>query len=135
MSASETLALVRRYYDPFNAKDWAGALGCLSDDVAHHVNEGRVRTGVAEFQQFLDHMARCYDEQLADMIVMANADGTRAAAEFTVHGKYIGTNDGLPQARGQSCVLPAGAFLKVRDGKIGRVTTYYNLKAWLAQIG
>jgi len=26
MSAAETLALVRRYYDAFNAKDWPGML-------------------------------------------------------------------------------------------------------------
>jgi ketosteroid isomerase-like protein len=38
-------ALVARYYAAFNAGDVDGMLACLSDDVAHHVNEGAVRKG------------------------------------------------------------------------------------------
>ena len=66
---------------------------------------------------------------------MASADGSRAAAEFTVHGEYIATDEGLPEARGQRYVLPAGAFFEIRDGKVARVTNYYNLNDWIAQVG
>jgi hypothetical protein len=31
-------------------------------------------------------------------------------------------------------MLPAGAFFAIRDGKISRVTTYYNLTDWIAQV-
>jgi hypothetical protein len=31
--------------------------------------------------------------------------------------------------------LPAGAFLEVAGGRITRITTYYNLQDWLAQVG
>ena len=45
--------------------------------------------------------------------------GTRAAAEFTVHGEYIATDPGVPEgtapARGQRYVLPAGAFFTLRE--------------------
>jgi steroid delta-isomerase-like uncharacterized protein len=41
----------------------------------------------------------------------------------------------LPEARGQSYSLPAGAFFDVRGGKIARVTTYYNLQEWIRQVG
>jgi steroid delta-isomerase-like uncharacterized protein len=60
---------------------------------------------------------------------------TRAAAEFVVHGRYLATDEGLPEAKGQTYVLPAGAFLEVREGRIARVTTYYNLQDWLRQVG
>ena len=79
-------------------------------------------------------MARCYREHLADIVVMANDAGTRAAAEFVVHGTYIATDDGLPEARGQSYVLPAGTFFTLRGGRIARVTTYYNLADWVRQV-
>jgi steroid delta-isomerase-like uncharacterized protein len=79
-------------------------------------------------------MDRCYREQLKDIVVMASADGARAAAEFTVHGQYVGTDGDLPPARGQSYVLPAGAFFSLSDGLITRVTTYYNLKNWIRQV-
>jgi steroid delta-isomerase-like uncharacterized protein len=37
-------------------------------------------------------------------------------------------------ARGQRYVLPAGAFFDIRDGRIARVTNYYNLQDWLRQV-
>jgi steroid delta-isomerase-like uncharacterized protein len=136
MSPSErTAALIRRYYAAFNAGDVAAMLGCLAEDVAHDVNQGARREGKAAFRSFCQHMARCYAETLDDIVVMVAADGCRAAAEFVVHGAYLATDDGLPEARGQTYVLPAGAFFAVQDGLISRVTTYYNLEDWLAQVG
>lgn len=130
----ETEALIRRYYDAFNAKDWQGMLACLSDDVHHDVNEGEPRRGRPAFRRFLEHMERCYDERLDALTVMVDSGGRRAAAEFIVHGRYLSTDAGLPPARGQVYELPAGAFFHVGNGKIMRVTTYYNLNNWLKQV-
>jgi steroid delta-isomerase-like uncharacterized protein len=132
--ARQAEAAVRRYYDAFNAGDRAGMLACLHDDFRHDVNEGVRRDGKQRFAEFMAHMDRCYREQLKDIVVMASADGARAAAEFTVHGQYVGTDGDLPPARGQSYVLPAGAFFSLSDGLITRVTTYYNLKNWIRQV-
>jgi len=134
MSAAETIALIERYYAAFNAGDSEGMLASLSDDLAHDVNQGRRRIGKAAFREFLKHMERCYAEQLEDVTIMATSDGTRAASEFTVLGTYIETDEALPPASGQTYRLAAGAFFEVRDGLITRVTTYYNLVDWLAQI-
>lgn len=127
--------LIRRYYAAFNAGDWNGMLDCLSDDVAHDINQGKRETGKPAFRAFLAHMERCYREQLRDIVVMASADGGRGSAEFVVHGEYLATDEGLPPANGQKYILPAGAFFDVRDGKIARVTNYYNLPNWTAQVG
>lgn len=126
--------LISRYYAAFNAKDWAGMLACLADDVRHDVNEGGERGGKARFGEFLAHMDKCYDEQLTNIVVMSDAGGARGAAEFIVNGAYKATDDGLPEAHGQRYVLPAGAFFEIAGGKIARVTTYYNLKNWIAQV-
>jgi steroid delta-isomerase-like uncharacterized protein len=127
-------AAVGRYYDAFNAGDRAGMIACLSDDFYHDVNEGTRRDGKQRFAEFMAHMDTCYREQLKDIVVMASANGTRAAAEFIVHGEYLSTDEGLPPARGQRYMLPAGAFFSLREGKITRVTTYYNLKDWIRQV-
>lgn len=66
---------------------------------------------------------------------MPSADGARAAAEFQVHGEYLAQDAGLPPARGQRYALPAGAFYALKDGRISRVTMYYNLQEWLRQVG
>jgi len=134
MAAADTVALIERYYAAFNAGDNEAMLACVAEDVVHDVNQGARRTGKAAFRAFSAHMERCYAEQLESIVVMATADGARAAVEFDVLGTYIETDDGLPPASGQTYRLPAGAFFEVRDGLIARVTTYYNLAAWLKQI-
>jgi steroid delta-isomerase-like uncharacterized protein len=130
----ESEALIRRYYHAFNAQDTRAMLACLADDVLHDVNQGTRRKGKALFAAFLEHMNRCYREELRDIAVLSSADGTRAAAEFVVHGTYLATDEGLPPAKGQTYVVRAGAFFEVVGGRIARVTTHYNLKDWTAQV-
>lgn len=126
--------VIQRYFDAFNAGDVDGMLACLADDVAHHVNEGQVRRGKEAFAEFCAHMNRCYAEKLTDMVIFAKPDGTRAAAEYIVNGTYLATDEGLPEAQGQTYRLPAGSFFDVAEGRIARVTTYYNLADWLRQV-
>ena len=127
-------ATVQRYFEAFNAGNTDAMLACLSEDVAHHVNEGNIRQGKAAFAEFCAHMSRCYKENLTDMVIMASADGTRAAAEYVVNGTYLHTDAGLPQAHGQTYRLPAGSFFSLENGQITRVVTYYNLSDWVAQV-
>jgi steroid delta-isomerase-like uncharacterized protein len=133
MSLAESL--IRRYYAAFNAADWSAMLDCLADDIAHDINQGGRDTGIEAFKAFLGRMERSYREQLKDIVVMASADGSRAAAEYVVHGEYLADDEGLPPARGQRYVLPGGAFFEIRDGRIARVSNYYNLNDWIAQVG
>lgn len=126
--------LIQTYFDAFNAKDTDAMLACLSDDVAHHVNEGNIRRGREKFAEFCAHMTRCYDETLTDMVIFVNDDGTRAAAEYIVNGTYLATDAGLPEARGQRYRIPAGSFFDIAEGRITRVTTRYNLSDWTAQV-
>ncbi len=127
-------ALIRRYFAAFNAKDAAGMIACVADNVCHDVNQGGRREGVILFRDFLAHMNRCYDEQAVDLFVMVSPDGRRAAAEFVIEGRYLATDTGLPKARGQTYRLACGSFFEVSGGKIARVTTHYNLADWLRQI-
>jgi steroid delta-isomerase-like uncharacterized protein len=127
-------ATIQAYFDAFNAGDGDAMLALVTDDVEHHVNQGAVRHGRAAFAEFCAHMGVSYREELRDMVILASADGMRAAAEFVVHGEYLRTDPGLPEARGQRYILPAGSFFALRDGRITRVTTYYNLTDWIAQV-
>jgi len=126
--------IIERYFAAFNASDTHGMLACLTDDVAHHVNQGGVRTGKAAFAEFCAHMDHCYQEELTDLVILSEASGNRAAAEYTVNGNYMETDDGLPEADGQAYSLPAGSFFDIRDGLISRVSTYYNLNEWIRQV-
>lgn len=126
--------IIDDYFAAFNRDDTNAMLECLTDDVAHHVNEGNIREGKEKFAEFCAHMSRCYQENLTDLVTFLSADGTRGAAEFTVNGTYLATDEGLPEATGQTYRLPAGSFFTLRGGKISRVTTYYNLSDWIKQV-
>jgi steroid delta-isomerase-like uncharacterized protein len=130
----DTAKLIRSYYDAFNRGDSEGMLAHLTDDVIHDVNQGERRQGKDKFRAFNARMDHHYKEELKDIVVMVSKDGTRASAEFNVHGTYKNTDEGLPEAKGQKYVLPAGTFFAIRNGKIARVTTYYNLTDWIAQV-
>lgn len=134
MSRDATAALIRTYLEAFNAKDFDGMLACLGEDVIHDVNQGGREIGREKFRWFNAKMTRHYDENLADIEIMVNESGSRAAAEFTVHGSYLATDEGLPEANGQRYSLPAGIFFEIDDGLISRVTTTYNLNDWIAQV-
>ena len=126
--------LIEKYYQAFNNGDMDTFLSLLTDDVVHDINQGDREQGKEAFTQFMQKMNRHYREQLENIVVMANQDGSRAAAEFVVLGEYLNTDEGLPEAKGQTYRLPAGAFFDIRDGKVARVTNYYNLGDWIEQV-
>lgn len=130
----QAIKLIENYYQAFNNNDMDTFLSLLTDDVVHDINQGDREQGKAAFTKFMEKMNHHYREQLVDMVVMANQDGSRAAAEFVVLGEYLNTDEGLPEANGQKYRLPAGAFFDIRDGKVARVTNYYNLGDWCAQV-
>ena len=132
---ADTFDLITRYYAAFNAGDMDTFLSLLTDNVVHDVNQGARETGKNAFAAFIEWMNRHYREKLVGITVMTPPDGARAAAEFTVLGEYLSTDEGLPPAKGQTYRLNAGAFFVVRGGKVARVTNYYNLQDWIRQVG
>jgi steroid delta-isomerase-like uncharacterized protein len=130
----KTISLIEQYYTAFNNADMDTFLSLLTDDVIHDINQGKREIGKDAFKQFMACMNFNYKEQLVDMVIMATPDGARAAAEFVVLGKYLQSDEGLPPAKGQEYRLPAGAFFDIRDGKVARITNYYNLQDWIAQV-
>jgi steroid delta-isomerase-like uncharacterized protein len=126
--------IVRAYYAAFNANDHAAFLDLLTEDVAHDINQGGREVGRAAFASFLQHMDHCYRERVEDLVVLTEPTGTRAAAEFTIHGTYLRTDEGFPEAHGQTYMLPVCAAFTLRDGKVARISNFYNVNDWRAQI-
>ena len=135
---TEAEEIVRAYYEAFNAQDLDGFLALLTEDVIHDISQGGRETGKEAFRRFLDHMNRCYRERIADLVVMTEPSGERAAAEFTVHGTYLATDPGVPAGTPPACNqtyrLRAGAFFALRQGRIARISNHYNLGDWVRQV-
>lgn len=125
------LQIVKAYYDAFNDRNWDKMLSLVDENIKHEPNQGAPRIGKKLFTEFMQHMDASYSETLKDMVLFSSETEGRIAAEFVVHGTYKKAEEGLPPAHGQAYVLPAAAFLEVKDGKLSRVTTYYNLELWI----
>jgi steroid delta-isomerase-like uncharacterized protein len=128
------VSLLETYYQTFNSGDREAFFALMTDDVVHDLNQGGSETGKEAFRTFMERMDRCYRETIDELVTFESADGTRGAAEFMVHGTYLSTDEGLPEATGQTYDLPAGAFFTFENGKVSRVTMYYNLQEWLRLI-
>jgi len=133
-AADRTAALILRYVAARNRGDIDGMLDCLSDDIAHDVNNGARQIGKPAFRAYLQNLLQHYREEIRDVVVMSVDDGTRAAAEFSVQGVYQSDDAGLPPAHGQRYTLPAGAFFAINQGKIARITHYRNQREFSAQV-
>jgi steroid delta-isomerase-like uncharacterized protein len=122
------------YYAAFNRQDVEGMCALLADKIVHEPSQGQARHGLEAFRAFLAHMNRCYAEQVIDPVFLTSANGTRAAAEFMLDGRYLVSDEGLPPAKGQTYRLRVGAFFELADGKITRISNHYNLADWIAQV-
>lgn len=125
------LEVVKQYYAYFNEQDWKGMLSLVHPEVRHEPNQGETRIGKDKFTEFLKGMDEAYQEKLTDMVFFTEPNESRVAIEFTVNGIYKKGDEDFPPAHGQKYLLPAAAFLEVKEGKIFRVTTYYNLPLWV----
>lgn len=129
-----TISLIKKYYAAFNAKDYQGMLDLLSEDISHDINQGKRIPGKKAFREFLERMDFFYDENLSDIVIMTDESGKRAAAEFICNGIYKNSDEGLPPAKGQKYTLPVGCFFEIKNGKIARVTNYYNMNDWIQMV-
>lgn len=127
--------LLETYYQTFNSGDRSAMLELLTEDVVHEINEGGTEIGKDAFRSFLSRMDGCYSEQVENLVIFESSDPSRAAAEFFIRGRYLKTDEGLPDATGQTYHLRVGAFFEIRDGRISRVTNHYNLQSWLRMVG
>lgn len=130
----KTQELIKTYYAAFNSKNFDKMIDLLTEDVIHDVNQGERTQGRAAFVNFMKEMDDFYDENLTDIVIMVNEDGTRASAEFICNGTYKTDAPGLPPARNQKYSLPVGCFFEVKNGQIARVTNYYNMTEWVRQV-
>ena len=134
MTRQATYDLIKAYYDAFNNSAMEVFLSLLTEDVVHDINQGEREFSKQAFAKFMDVMLEHYEEKVIDLVILVNEEGTRAAAEFIIEGKYLKTANGLPPARGQTYRLPVGTFFEIKNGKISRVTNYYNLQDWIKQV-
>lgn len=134
MADSSAVEIIKKYFSAFNQGQTKEMISLLHPEVEHDINQGQTQVGVDAFIKFMSHMDECYKEQLKNITYFVSENQQRVSAEFDVHGTYLKTDGSLPQAKGQQYVISAGSFFEIKDQKIKRVTTYYNLPKWIEMV-
>lgn len=129
-----SLDVVNKYYEAFNRKDVNAILALCTDDVVNDPNQGDSQTGKDKLKAFLETAWAHFDEKVSDLVSMANADQSKIASEYLVHGTYYKTKPGLFPATNQKYVISPATIFTLKAGKISRMTRYYNTKKWLEMV-
>jgi steroid delta-isomerase-like uncharacterized protein len=127
-------ALIQKYYEYFNLKNWDSFLGLLDNHVIHEINQGNKEIGLNQFKKFLNRMNECYDEKISHVTIFTSDLDNLYSVQYTVTGKYLKSDIGLPPACGQTYEVKGAAFFEIEDGKIKAITNYYNLNEWIEMI-
>lgn len=117
--------LVLGYYEAINAQNLEALDGLTIENVTCDTQVTERLVGRQQLVAYLrDSNARCR-EHVFDIEIMVSADGSRAAAEFTVLGFPLAdSNGGAAPDPGQTYRLPGGSFFEITDGRIVRISSY-----------
>lgn len=131
-TASEKI--IESYFESFNGGYLPRMLELLDEGVVHDTHLLKGEKGKKAFEAFLSRQAECYQERVHDIIIMSEASGKYAAAQYNITGTYRKTEAGQLPARGQVYTVRGGTFFEFTEDKISRITSYYNIQEWNDQI-
>jgi steroid delta-isomerase-like uncharacterized protein len=138
MSAAETEAQVRKAYQAFNDRQFERTFELAHPDIVTVVvPTGQELRGHAGVIEFLSGWATAFPDSTVQVTSLIATD-SGAAVEFIGRG----THDG-PLATPMGPIAPTGRPVEfrlcdvwqVRDGKLARTHTYFDVMTILAQIG
>lgn len=134
MSAEENSAIVQTFYDAFNAHDFDRVCEMVTPDATWaNAVTGEIFQGPAGFRHYLQTWDRAFpDARLEITNIVAGEHG--AAVEFTGSGTNTGplmTPIGEIPPTGRRAEQRFCDLYQIRDGKIARARTYFDIASLL----
>jgi len=129
-----SIELVKKYYEEFNKKNIEGILDLCSDNVINEPNQGENQIGKELLRNFFKISWSHFKEDVYDLDILCNQDGSNVATEYTVRGTYFNTKENLFPATNQKYDITCTTLFKFKDNKISKITRYYNTKKWLDMV-
>ena len=128
---------VMSYRDAWNAHDPAAVAEHMTEDVVYlDLGRNEHREGRSAVLEFIAAMETDFSSDYRFDFSGALVDGESFATEWTLSGTNDGADleRGLP-ATGHRFAIPGVSIGRLRDGKIAENRDYYNLAAYLRQVG
>jgi len=133
--ASDMDKMMSDYIAAMNAHDVEKLLSFFADDCVYECTPlGKVNRGKKELKDFFSSMFVDFPDFKLEMKPGFNT-GDRGAGEWVMSGTFAHSSiPGMP-ATGKSFSVPGAAITEFSGGKISRNTNYWNLAAFLQQVG
>ena len=133
--ASDTEKMMSDYLTAWNTHDVEKLLSFFTDDCVYNCTPmGKVSRGKQELKDFISNTFTEFPDFKLEMKSAFNA-GDRGAGEWVMSGTFAHSNMPGVTATGKKFSIPGATINKFSGGKISRVTNYWNLAAFLQQVG
>jgi len=133
--ASDMEKMMGDYLAAWNTHDVEKLLSFFTDDAVYDCTPmGKASRGRKELKDFFSSTFTNFHDFKIEMKSAFNA-GERGAGEWVMSGTFANSNiPGMP-ATGKSFSVPGVGITEYSGDKISRVTNYWNLAAFLQQVG
>jgi steroid delta-isomerase-like uncharacterized protein len=134
MGREEAIRIIEDFFKAMNEHDVEGMAACCSENVvADEVAEPEPFVGVDNFKKSYSEVFQGYPDCIAD-VDERFVDGDAVIC----HVRWRATNSGVfrgSEPTGKKVDLRIAYFFQLKDGRINRITEYYDVATILAQQG
>lgn len=134
MSAEDNKAVIRRWIEAYNERDWQTEADVLSPGLVVHVPAAPgPLEGLEAWRQFSGSFAEAFPDLRLTVEDIA-AEGDTVAARVAFHGHHRGEFQGIPPT-GKEVAFSSMEFNRVRDGKVEEHWVELDLFGLMQQLG
>jgi steroid delta-isomerase-like uncharacterized protein len=133
--ATESEKMMNDYVAAWNAHDMERILSFCTDDVVfEEVAMEKVFRGKKEAKDFVSNTFTEFPDFKLEMKSGFGA-GAGGAGEWVMSGTFANSTNPQMPATGKRFSIPGASVIEFREGKISRESMYWNLAAFLQQVG
>jgi len=138
MSVQDNLKILRDYYDVFNKKDFNKGKNLIDDNAEFQVVPFNIKlSGREGYLQVVQGWASTFPDAICDITnIIAGEEG--AVVEFVGRGTQTGkllSPEGEILPTGKHVDVPFCEVLKIKNGKITSLHTYFDTSTMMKQLG
>jgi steroid delta-isomerase-like uncharacterized protein len=134
LASADTHGILDKWASAWSSHDVEAILRLFTDDCIYEdVPTGAINSGKDALRGFAQYFFVVSPDFKIEMSTQFNTE-TRAAGEFTFSGTQRGDMPGMP-ATGKPFSIRGATVLELENGRIRRCTDYWDMAAFLRQLG
>jgi steroid delta-isomerase-like uncharacterized protein len=133
--SDHTEEMLRGENAAWNVHDVDGIAAFYTDDcVKEDIAIGRATRGKQEMKALIGGAFTAMPDMKIELVTLFDC-GDWAATEWIMSGSYSRDYPGMPVATGKRFSVRGASIMALRNGKISRISDYWNFASLLQQVG